>query len=146
MKKPGGAEVRGTRALNTPMSFMYASGFWVRRARGVKLGEWILCFLQCFQRCAYLAHQQNLNRFALMPKLHFLHHDSLRLIYAPEDVEWLPNPMSRSVQQQEDYVGRPSRLSRRVAVPLIHRRVMDRSLIASFQAILASDSDQRGLI
>ena len=76
----------------------------------------------------------------------FLHHESLWLIHAPAEAEWLRNPLSNSVQLQEDYVGKPSRLSRRVAVPQVHKRVMDRSLISSYQAILASDADERGLV
>lgn len=125
---------------------MYSAGFWVRRARGVKLGEWLLVFLQCYGECARHCFHDNLNRFGLMPKLHFIHHDSIRLLHSSPDLEWIRNPMGAGVQMQEDFVGRPSRLSRRVAVPQVHRRVLDRSLISSYQAILASDVDERGLI
>ena len=131
--------------MNLSMRFMYSAGFWIRKNQGVRLGEWLLSFLQSYGQCARLCFDAGLNRFSLMPKLHFLHHESLWLIHAP-DAEWVRNPLSNSVQMQEDYVGRPSRLSRRVAVPQVHRRVMDRSLISSYQAILASDKDERGLV
>lgn len=132
--------------MNLCMRFMYSSGFWMRKNHGVKVGELLLTFLQSYGQCARLSFGAGLNRFSLMPKLHFLHHESLWLIHAPAEAEWLRNPLSNSVQLQEDYVGKPSRLSRRVAVPQVHKRVMDRSLISSYQAILASDADERGLV
>lgn len=132
--------------MNLAMSYMYRAGFWLPRSHGVKLGEWMLCFLQSYQKAAYLCNRQAYNRFSLMPKLHFLHHDSLKLIHSPDHCQWLINPLSTSNQMQEDYVGKPSRLARRVAVPLLHKRVMDRSLICAFEEIQRADQDERGLI
>ena len=81
-----------------------------------------------------------------MPKLHFIHHESLKLIRCPENARWCINPMATSDQMQEDFVGKPSRLSRRVSVQQIHLRVVQRCLISSFIAMQASDRDERGLI
>lgn len=139
------AQARGTKAMNTAMRFMYASGFWILKDRGIQLGRWLLCFLQAYQVCARITFGERRNRFPLMPKLHYIHHDSLTLIYAPPTVKWVRNPLTTTNQMQEDYVGKPSRLSRRVAVPQLHSRVMSRCLISAYHAILASDKDERGL-
>ena len=65
---------------------------------------------------------------------------------AEEDkTTWTVNPLAESVQMQEDWIGRPSRLSRRVCPKLIHRRVCQRSLISVMQYLKRADKDQRGL-
>ena len=128
------------------MQFMYSSGFWLPRSRGVKLGQWLQVFVESYGHCASLLFAEGKNRFSLIPKVHFIHHEALKLLHAPEHLHWLVSPLGTSVQIQEDMVGRPSRLSRRVAVPQLHRRVLDRSLISAFNAITTSDKDERGLI
>lgn len=46
---------------------------------------------------------------------------------------------------QEDFVGKPARVSRRVSVKLVHLRVLQRSLIHYLEALKVSDQDQRGM-
>ena len=46
---------------------------------------------------------------------------------------WVENPLSTANQMQEDYIGRPSRLSRRVHASRLHTRVLQRSLLAFAQ-------------
>lgn len=118
---------------------MYFAGFWIPRDQGVRLGKWILTFLQSYHRCAVLAFQAGQNRWPLMPKLHYMHHDALKLIHCPAHAKWLINPLATSDQMQ-------ARLSRRVSVQQIHLRVAQRSLINAYTAIQASDRDERGLI
>lgn len=79
-----------------------------------------------------------------------LHHGCLQLLRQAQRAEedetiWTINPLAESVQQREDYIGRPSRLSRRVCPPKMHFRVCQRSLIAVMQALKAADGDKRGL-
>ena len=140
------AKAWGTRAINIAMSFMYSSGYWLERTKAVKLGKWLQVFVYCYGHCASIAFSEGKNRWALIPKLHFIHHEAVRLMHAPEHLKWLVSPLATSNQIQEDMVGRPSRLSRRVAVPQLHRRVLDRSLITAYAAIVLSDADRRGLI
>ena len=132
--------------MNRVMSYMYSAGFWLPRNRAIKLGQLIQVFVHCYSQCAVTAHRANKNRWSLVPKLHFIHHDALRLMFPPVGVHWLLSPLGTSVQMQEDFVGRPSRLSRRVAVPQLHRRVLDRSLISAYREIEAADRDERGLM
>ena len=132
-------------AMNLAMSFMYATGFWIPREQGMHLANLLLTFLQGYTTAAKLCLQSGQHRFGLMPKLHYLHHASNRLRVEARRAEWVINPMSESVQVQEDFIGRPSRLSRRVDVRQLHMRVMERSLIASQQGLEVSDRDERGL-
>lgn len=50
--------------------------------------------------------------------------------------------MSTTVQLQEDYVGRPSRVSRRVSIRRIYRNVLNRILILQCRALIKADHDQ----
>lgn len=81
-----------------------------------------------------------------MPKLHFVHHDGIRLIEESSRSPWTVSPLATCVQQQEDFIGKGARLSRRVnATKWLPTRVMERSLICTMYAMQASDSDDRGL-
>ena len=57
--------------------------------------------------------------------------------------DFCTNPLSESVQIQEDFIGRPSRLSRRVSIRALHLRTLQRSLIAHEFALKAADRDNR---
>ena len=129
------------------MAFMFSHGFWIRSYFGGRLGRLLLGFVQSYAKCAKLTFWAQANRFPLVPKLHFVHHTSLRIIWEASVSQWIISPLSTAVQQQEDYIGRPARLSRRVAQSrLLHVRVMERSLICAMSAILGSDRDSRGLM
>ena len=72
-------------------------------------------------------------------------HIALEMRRQAETHEWILNPLSRSVQVQEDFIGRPSRVSRRVDIRRVPRNVMLRCLILSEQALQKSDDDDRGM-
>lgn len=143
---PPDSEANAVSAINVAVTFMYSFGFWIKKQDGIRLARWLMVFLQSYTRCAQISIQDGKHRFGLMPKLHFLHHTAWRLIQECGRADWCINPMSETVQMQEDFIGRPSRVSRRVDVRLLHQRVMDRSLICAQQALEASDFDQRGLL
>ena len=84
-----------------------------------------------------------MNRFTLIPKIHMLHHQCVRLQQECAKSLYCCNPLAESVQMQEDFIGRPSRLSRRVGIKLVHLRSIQRSLIAQEFALKASDEDDR---
>lgn len=127
------------------MSFMYAHGFWIRSHHGEQLGKLLLGFLQAYASCARVCLREQRNRFALIPKLHMVHHTALRLMIDSGRADWVISPLATSAQQQEDFIGKPARLSRRVAAGrLLHTRLMERSLICSMHAIKAADQDDRG--
>ena len=143
-------QVDATIAINTAISMMYYEGFFIRWARARKIGKCWLLFLQLYSRATRLVYTRGLNRFAIVPKLHMLHHGAIRLIRESQraeedDTVWCINPLSESVQMQEDWIGRPSRLSRRVCPKQLHYRVCQRSLISTMQFLKRADQDERGI-
>ena len=80
-----------------------------------------------------------------MPKTHYIHHGALDILNTAQRSTFVINPLAFSNQTQEDFVGRAARISRRVAVPLVHLRVIQRCLICAYQSILDADHDRRGL-
>ena len=84
-----------------------------------------------------------MNRYAFVPKVHMLHHSAWQLHQEACKAPWATNPLGTSVQIQEDFIGRPARLSRRVAMRSIHVRVLQRTLISAEFALRDADRDQR---
>eukprot|EP00438_Fugacium_kawagutii_P017741 Skav203034 [mRNA] locus=scaffold583:532609:534506:+ [translate_table: standard] len=140
----------GTSVMNAVMASFFREGFFIRAFKAEKLAKLWLLFLQKYSRAAELTYQRGLARFALTPKHHMLHHGCIQLLRQAQHARqngtgWAVNPLATSVQMQEDFVGRPSRLSRRVNAKRIHTRVCQRSLIAAMEALKQSDQDKRGL-
>ena len=140
----------GTKSMNTAISAMYYEGFFIRHTRALKISKHWLLFLQKYSLCVGIVYRRGLNRFAIVPKLHMLHHGALRLMREAQRAEenetvWTVNPLGESVQLQEDWIGRPSRLSRRVSARRIHLRVCERSLISVMKHLKDADKDSRGI-
>jgi hypothetical protein len=92
-------------------------------------------FLIIYQRCAGWSVEKGLPWFAIVPKAHALAHQGLQLLQEASQGQWATNPLATANQMQEDFIGRPSRISRRVHARRIHTRVMERSLLAAQQAL-----------
>ena len=131
------SEAKGTQLMNIVLSVLYAEGYWICGCTAKKLGLMMRSFLLTYQECAYECLQRRLNRFILVPKAHMISHTAEGLIDDGTRCQWVPNPLATSNQQSEDYIGRPCRLSRRVHARRLHTRVMDRSLLASYQILWA---------
>ena len=123
--------------MNVFLAVLYGEGFWIPALRGQRLGEMLRKFLLLYQKSACEAVRRGLNRFPLVPKGHMLAHCAEQMVWEGSRGRWVMNPLSMANQQQEDYIGRPSRLSRRVHASTLHVRVAQRSLLASFQALFA---------
>lgn len=74
-----------------------------------------------------------------------MHHFAIKLLEQSTSSKWVENPLSTSVQCQEDFVGRPSRVSRRVGIRRLHRNVISRILILQCRALIQADQDARGM-
>ena len=138
-------EAGATGPMNLAFSSLYGSGFWLASWKGKRVAECFLCFLASYQRLAYLALNAGKNRFQMIPKLHYLHHIAIDMLRQSSNGPWVMSCLATSVQQQEDFVGRPSRVSRRVDVRRLHRNVLCRSLILSKRAFDQADHDERGM-
>eukprot|EP00435_Cladocopium_sp_Y103_P021549 s169_g5.t1 len=135
----------GTRAMNIAITYMYHFGYWLPSAHGMQLSRWLQAFLKAYGLNAKLCLHDALARFAMVPKVHFLAHAGWRLRWEAERSPWCVNPIAESNQLQEDFIGKPSRISRRVDIRQIHLRCVERSLICCKEALEASDMDNRGL-
>ena len=134
-----------TKAMNTSLSVMYGEGFWIRSHKGLRLAGWLQCFLNQYQKAAYLCYVDQKLRFSMIPKVHCLHHIQQELLQQSQRSNWAINPLATSNQVQEDFVGRPSRVSRRVSVRLVHRRVLDRGLLVYKDCLERAQEDTRGM-
>ena len=131
-------QAKGVKLMNYVLTSLYYRGYWIPAAEGLKIGQALGKFLQTYALCSHLCqtgHTVSPNRFTMVPKLHYLAHISERLVVQGSSARWCQNPLAESVQCQEDYIGKPCRLSRRVSPKALHARTIDRSLLASFRAL-----------
>lgn len=139
------SKVNATVALNKAISYLYSAGFWIQDWKAKRVANCFFNFLGSYQRLAYLTFVEGKARYQLIPKLHYMHHFAVDLERQASHAAWAQNPLATSVQCQEDYIGRPSRASRRVNIRRLHRNVISRILILQCQALVKSDEDQRGM-
>ena len=136
-------QVRATKAMNLFFKELYGEGYWIPAHKGAKLAKLVQVFLLSYQQCAFLSAARMISRFQLVPKLHMLSHVGLRLTQDSKMCQWVRNPLAEAVQMQEDYVGRPSRVSRRVNARMVHERVILRALCATHLELLSLAERQR---
>ena len=123
-------EVRATKAANALMRGLYGSGVWIKSSRAKHFAGFGLAFLQAYSRCASRAYNQGLRRFPLHPKLHFCHHLLMELLCQAQISNWCLSPLCFSVQLEEDFIGKPSRISRRVSSKRHCLRTLQRLMLA----------------
>ncbi len=112
---------------------LYAADLWLEPNDALRISTLGLRFLSTFMQCAVKSHNDGLNLFIFMPKVHIAHHifRSMREQASRQPAPYVPNPLAHAVQVDEDYVGKTSRISRRVGVGQSVVRVLQRSLQAS---------------
>jgi hypothetical protein len=79
-------------------------------------------------------------RYPVYPKGHMLCHAALKLFRLSERCRCVLPPC----QQQEDYIGKPSRISRKTNVRQAHRSILWRSMINITESLAQAEIDQRG--
>lgn len=124
---------------------LYSEGYWIQRDVALRLAGCCEKFLECYGRCTHVCYERGSHRFHGIPKCHMLCHFPLRMRQEAAQSAWIVNPLSESVQLQEDFIGRPSRLSRRVSPKTLHLRCLQRYMVAANHALLESTEDMRGL-
>eukprot|EP00439_Symbiodinium_sp_Y106_P035573 s6221_g4.t1 len=135
------AEVAQSRMLQVMSSASEAIGIfmrellqaplWLSPEQAQRAGEASLHFLQCYAKSVDIFYRKAECKFNLVPKLHCLHHLSLGLLDSASTGKAATNPLSYSCFQDEDFIGRVSRLSRRISPKLLVRRTLQRYLIAT---------------
>ncbi|CAL1134475.1 unnamed protein product [Cladocopium goreaui] len=111
--------------LNRCFHEMYASDLWLEVSACHRIGGIGMQFLCLYQRLALEAFSQSKALFAYLPKCHIVHHIMMGL--AKAHVASL-NPLTFGVQIDEDFIGKKSRVARRVAPTQVIKRVLQRSL------------------
>ena len=125
--------------LNRFIRRLYKSEVFISGDRAHGIAEDGMSFLQLYQVLAQKAFEQQKPLFPLLPKIHFMDHivRSLMTQSKIKGVAW--NPMILGNQMEEDFIGRPSRLSRRVSPRLTATRTIERYLIATRAAWLKAE-------
>ena len=139
------AEASAASAMNCAVEFMYSHGVWLRSGDAQRLSKLIFLFLAQFAILAQACLAEGARRFPVLPKTHMLCHTALKLARDAERVLWVFNPMATACQQQEDFVGKPSRVSRKTNICQVHRTVLWRSMIKVQFSLEAAAEDQRGM-
>ncbi len=119
-------------SANRFFRLLYSSQAWLRPEKATEAGELCLDFLKKYASLASTALASGRQLWILQPKHHALHHICLDLLQGGSRGFTL-NPLCVSTQQDEDYIGRPSRLARRVTAqePVAHR-VISRLMQATY--------------
>ena len=116
--------------INKFFSLLYREKLWIIASRAKEIAAHGRAFLKYNGRCAKLAFDEHMPLFMFMPNLHRLQHLMMRMEDQAEVSAWVQNGLMWSCQIEEDFIGRPSRLSRRVHP----RRVIERTLLRSLTA------------
>ena len=124
--------LEGTEAMNRSMEVLYQSDLFLDAQTALQVGTLGLRFLRRFAVLAKRSHQAGKALWCLIPKLHVLHHVYLNLVLQAECGKLSISPLALANQLNEDWVGRPSRLSRRVDVRKAPTRVLQRLLKACY--------------
>lgn len=117
-------------AINDCISGLYSEGLFVRAPRAKYLATRGLHFLRRYASLAAMTFHARKRRFPLMPKGHYLHHQFLDLLRDSERGGWCFNILAFGNQMSEDFVGKPSRLSRSVSQKTTCLRVIQRTFLA----------------
>ena len=139
------SQAAGMKAINIAVTFLYTSGLWLRAADAKKLSKWLLCFLAHYSLLANFTIEESLRRFPMYPKLHMLCHTAIELGERADVSPWVLSPLAFACQQQEDFIGKPSQVSRHTNIRQAHRSVLWRSLVKVQSVLRAASKDERGM-
>lgn len=110
---------------------MYESGYWLPAADAERIANMGLTYLECYEKAAIICHKRNRNRLPLHPKIHMMHHAFMQMLLQSQISDWVVNVMAETTQMGEDFIGKPSKLSRQVCMSEHQAlRVMQRYLVA----------------
>ena len=123
-------------AMGLFMRTLLGADLWLSRQQAQIVSDAGLHFLQCYKKLSNLCHEQRLLRYNLTPKLHCFHHLCISLQQGLEQgLSQLPIVLCDCTFQDEDFVGRISRISRRVSPRLQSLRTYQRYLAAARQEL-----------
>ncbi|OLQ15450.1 hypothetical protein AK812_SmicGene349 [Symbiodinium microadriaticum] len=129
-------------AMGVFMRTVLAGGLWLTSAEATTLYDSGMHFLQSYGKCASIAFRRNLCRYNLTPKLHCWHHLCYDLKRSLDrGLQYHLSPLADANFADEDFVGRVSRLSRRVSPRLQALRTIGRYLAATRAQLTVGQGD-----
>ena len=117
-------------SINLCLGKMYnTDNAWLTSTQAKQIGNMGMDFLKKYATLAQTALNDGRMLWILQPKMHAIHHVFLYLIIGSDRGQVI-SPICFGTQQDEDFIGRPSRLSRRVTAKPEQscRRVISRYL------------------
>ena len=129
-KLAGETAVLGDSWLKT----LYNSETWMHPRQSHSAATFGLGFLRNYCLLAKMAWEQKQNLWVIQPKLHAMHHLAIYMFEGSAKGIKILNSLSYSCQQDEDFIGRPARLARRVTAHPAHvsKRVIERYLQCAY--------------
>ena len=117
---------------------VFSYELWIPSPDALRLAEKGFGFLREFGKAARLAYDASKLLFIQVPNYHRLNHLFLLLREQAQKGPFALNPLAVSTQADEDFIGRPSRLSRRVDPRTTVTRTLQRSLMAAHATYVKS--------
>ena len=131
--------------MNVAMPFLYSSGLWLKSETARKMSDWIFSFLAHYAILAQKTMEAGKRRFPVYPKSHMICHTALSLQRLSTRCSWVLSPLATACQQEEDFIGKPSKVSRTTNVRQCHRSIIWRSMIKIQVSLQQAAQDQRGM-
>ena len=117
--------------IDSFFSKIYKEGVWIQGPKAIEIAGHGFMFLKLNGRVAFEAFESGRALFPFMPNLHRLHEIFFLMTDHVQKAGFCLNPVVWSNQMAEDYIGKPSRVSRRVSSRLAVERTLQRSLAAT---------------
>lgn len=123
---------QGAHEMNEFLSKIYSYELWIPSAVALQVSKHGFKFLKTFGKAAKLAFQSSKLLFVNLPNYHRLHHIFLLMRDQAQKGQFALNPLALGTQSDEDFIGRPSRISRRVSARTTIERTLQRCLEAAY--------------
>ena len=127
------------------MTHLYESGLWLRDLEARRVAKWLFCFLAHYALLAKLTLERGKRRYPIYPKLHMVCHTAVALDRNAATCQWQLSPLATACQQNEDFIGKPSKVSRDCNVRQVHRTLIWRSMIKVIDPMRKAGEDQRAM-
>ena len=127
---------QAVQSLNKCVKILFHGGAWLSQDDALQAAQLGLQFMRRYSALASLSHQKGAKYWLVMPKMHCFHHICLDMLWGSSKGPTI-NPLIWSVQQDEDFIGRGSRLSRHVSAVNASERTVDRYLMATYAEFMA---------
>ena len=112
------------------IGIMHSHGIWLPRACAQTQVDAGLSFIRGYSFLAQYCMERRVAGFRLRPKLHYLHHLVMEAQSQLQgDASWVLNCAVFLCEQNEDFIGRLARVSRRVAAATAGLRTTQRYLV-----------------